>query len=102
MSDLKSKTTASTLNSEHYHVISLEDDSLTLGYGDIKEDSSIINYPAISPVINKVVKCSVCGKKILIESFLCGVSHVVEIVATCWDCLDDEAKKKLEEEGGAL
>ena len=39
-------------------------------------------------------KCEVCGRKVLLENILCGVSHTVQIIVHCWDCCSDEVKEK--------
>ena len=44
-------------------------------------------------VVGRLVKCSKCGREILVERGLFGVNHTLEITATCWDCLDRQAQK---------
>lgn len=51
----------------------------------------------MAQVMGTLVKCSKCGRKILIERLLCGVSHTTQTVVNCWDCLDKEAQNKATE-----
>lgn len=46
------------------------------------------------PVVGVLVKCSGCGRKILVEQGLIGISHTIFIKATCWQCLDSKTKEK--------
>ena len=46
------------------------------------------------PVHGHLVKCYTCGKSILVETALNGTDHNIAILATCWDCMTDEAKLK--------
>ena len=36
--------------------------------------------------------CSKCKRKILVEIPQFGISHIMAVMTTCWDCLDDAAK----------
>ena len=45
-------------------------------------------------VVGRLIKCSKCGRKILVERGLFGVNHTLEIFATCWDCLDGQARRR--------
>lgn len=45
-------------------------------------------------VSGQLVQCSKCGRRILVERPLIGVNHTAKVIATCWDCLDNEAKKR--------
>jgi len=45
-------------------------------------------------VVGRLVKCSKCGRKILVERGLMGVNHTLEIIAACWDCLDGQARER--------
>lgn len=60
------------------------------------------------------LECKVCGRKVLVERFMIGVSHTTSINVTCADCIgavhpnfvkeNPEAAKEIEEwsnEGGA-
>ena len=49
------------------------------------------------PVRGEVVRCSKCGRKVLIEQILVGIDHTSETMAVCWDCLDDQAKERAKE-----
>lgn len=53
---------------------------------------------------NYKVKCSGCGRKILVEIFLIGVSHNASVSATCADCLNihPDYKAKNPEEAKAI
>lgn len=42
------------------------------------------------PVTGRVVECSECGRKFLIERALIGVDHTAGIIVTCLECLDEE------------
>lgn len=46
------------------------------------------------PVPGSLVKCSKCGREILVERGLIGVDHTIEIFVTCWECLDTGTKQK--------
>lgn len=45
-------------------------------------------------VVGRLVECSECGREILVERGLIGVNHTLEVIATCWDCLDGQARKR--------
>jgi|GEM_PF-2574353 len=49
------------------------------------------------PVVGKLVKCSKCDRRILVERGLIGVDHTIGIYVTCWDCLESEGQKKVKE-----
>jgi hypothetical protein len=48
------------------------------------------------PVEGHFIKCSKCGKKIVIEIVLCGVSHNVGVSAVCAECMKVDADFKKE------
>lgn len=48
-------------------------------------------------MIGTIKKCSVCGRKILVERELIGIDHTAGMLVTCWDCLNEEQKKKAKE-----
>ena len=41
-----------------------------------------------------LVKCPKCGREILVERGLIGIDHTVEILVTCWKCLDEKMKQR--------
>lgn len=45
--------------------------------------------------IVKLLKCSKCQRRILVEDALKGVSHTIITSVTCWDCLPKESQTKL-------
>lgn len=45
------------------------------------------------PVVGRIVECSKCKRKILVERILIGVNHTYTTVVTCWECLDLERQK---------
>ena len=64
------------------------------------EESTKKNQKLQLPVVAKLVKCSKCGRRILVERGLIGVDHTIGIYATCWDCLESEGQKKVKETYG--
>lgn len=56
----------------------------------IKFKESPINLPSVGDL----VKCSGCGRRILVERGLIGVSHTISITVTCWQCLDSKTKER--------
>lgn len=46
------------------------------------------------PAVGDLVKCSNCGRKILVERGLIGVNHTIFTKATCWQCLDSKTREK--------
>ena len=46
------------------------------------------------PVVGKLACCHKCGRKILVERALIGVNHTLDVIATCWECLDEETQEK--------
>jgi hypothetical protein len=35
-----------------------------------------------------------CGRQVLVEIILVGVSHNVKVIITCWECLSQEAQQR--------
>lgn len=50
-------------------------------------------------LIGHLLKCNKCGKKILVEILLFGVSHNLDVIATCGSCMkiSDNIKEKYPE-----
>jgi hypothetical protein len=48
-------------------------------------------------VEGRLLECSKCKRKILIEYALSGVKHCLGIIATCWDCLGKGGRDKATE-----
>ena len=44
-----------------------------------------------------LIKCVKCKRPILVEQAINGSDHAILTIATCWDCLDDDGKKKAKE-----
>jgi hypothetical protein len=44
----------------------------------------------VHPMTGKLLACSKCQKKILVERGLIGVDHTVALTATCWECLTED------------
>jgi hypothetical protein len=38
--------------------------------------------------------CGTCGRKTVVEVGQFGISHIMGVIATCWDCLDPAARAK--------
>lgn len=49
----------------------------------------------VFPVKGRVVECSKCKRKILVERGINGTDHTLEMWVTCWDCLDEKTKNKV-------
>lgn len=45
------------------------------------------------PIVGQLLKCSGCGRKILIERTVNGSDHTIEITAICWNCLSEGPKE---------
>lgn len=48
-----------------------------------------------SRVVGRIFACGRCGRRILVEhALLDAVQNTIDIVVTCWDCIDDDTKKR--------
>ncbi len=44
--------------------------------------------------IGKLRACRICGRKMLVEDVLIGVTHTAETLVHCWDCLAPEIQDR--------
>lgn len=44
------------------------------------------------PLMGYMLSCSKCGRKILVETALCGTNHNIGVFATCAECLSPDGK----------
>lgn len=59
---------------------------------EIKVPTEDIKLPVVGGLLNCCARK--CKRKILVERALIGTDHTSEIFVTCWDCLNEEAKKE--------
>jgi hypothetical protein len=42
------------------------------------------------PMSGRLIACSKCNRKILVERGLIGTDHTVALMAACWECLTED------------